>query len=173
VLPPAPILKVAVRNITEGKSVALYIVDAPQDGPTLSSFLPGFKKSWFKEGVSSNRSEEWTTIDGRSACRLNDTVTTQGMVMQRVDIIVIDNKLVYQVAAMSRSGDPVEDPEISATLKSFHFLSDAASNSAKVSMSHPVDRLPRLIGSITFYVLVGIAAIALITKTWPRQKTKS
>src|SRR5689334_7454551 len=64
---PAPILKVAMINQAEGKTIAVYVVDAPRNNQTLSSFLPGFKQSWFKEGVSTDGSEEALEIDGRDA----------------------------------------------------------------------------------------------------------
>ena len=120
--PPVPILKVAMRNQTEAKTVSLYVVDAPQNGQTLSSFLPGFEQSWFKEGVSSNRSEETLAIDGRSARRLKDTVLIQGTVMQRVNTVVIDNGKLYQIAAMSRSGIPLTTRKSGGRSRVFIFL---------------------------------------------------
>jgi hypothetical protein len=173
VTPPAPILKVAMRNQAQGKTISLYVGDAPRDGQSLSSFLPGFKKSWFKEGVSTGRSEESLAIDGRSAHRLMDTVAIQGTMMRRVTTLVIDNGKVYQIGAMSRSGDPLDDPEIGITLKSFHFITAASALPVTSPRQNPADRLPELIGSITFYVLVGIVAIFLAIKVSVRSKPKS
>jgi hypothetical protein len=173
VTPPAPILKVAMRNEAQGKTISLYVVDAPRDGQSLSSFLPGFKTAWFKEGVSTDRSEESLVIDGRSAHRLMDTIAIQGTVMRRVNTLVIDNGQVYQIAAMSRSGNPLDDPEIATTLKSFHFVSAVSALPVTSPRQDPADRLPQLIGSITFYVLVGIVAIFLVIKVSTRSKPKS
>ena len=171
--PPVAILKVAVRNQTEAKTISLYVVDAPPSSQTLSGFLPGFKKSWFQEGVSTDRSEEAATIDGRSARRLKDTVMIQGTKMHRVNTVVIDNGKVYQVAAMSRSGNPLDDPEIARALNSFHFLSEGSSLPTNAGAPDSATRLPRLIGSITFYVLMAIVAIAVVIKIAARQKPKS
>ena len=171
--PPTPILKVAMRNQAQGKTISLYVVDAPRDGQSLSSFLPGFKKSWFKEGVSTNISEESLVIDGRSAHRLMDTVAIQETVMRRVNTLVIDDGKVYQIAAKSRSGDPLDDPEIGATLKSFHFVSAVSALPVKSPRQDPGERLSQLIGSATFYVLVGVAAIFLVVNVSARSKSKS
>jgi hypothetical protein len=173
VTPPAPIVKVAVRNQAQGKTIALYVVEAPSDGQSLSSFLPGFKESWFEEGLTSDRSEESLSIDGRTARRLMDTVTIQGTSMRRANTIIIDNGKVYQITAMCRTGKPLDDPEIEATLKSFHFLSAVSAVPVSSPRQDPVDHLPKSIGSITFYVLMGIVAIFLAIKVLTRSKPKS
>jgi hypothetical protein len=170
---PVPAMKVAMRNLAEAKAVSLLVGDAPRDGQTLASFLPGFKKGWFKQGVSTDVSEESMTIDGRAACCLKQTIIVKGTTLRMVNTIVIDNGEVYIINASSRSTDPVDDPEIGTTLKSFHFISGAPVLPIRSPMQDPLNRLPRLIGSITFYVLVGIAVIGLIIKTTVRPKNES
>ena len=102
-----------------------------------------------------------------------DTIAIQGTVMRRVNTLVIDNGQVYQIAAMSRSGNPLDDPEIATTLKSFHFVSAVSALPVTSPRQDPADRLPQLIGPITFYVLVGIVAIFLVSEVSTRSKPKS
>jgi len=74
------IQKIAMRHDAGAKTISLYVVDAPRDAQTLRSFIPEFKTSWFREGVSTSRSEETLQIDGRSAHRLVDTVNFKGRI---------------------------------------------------------------------------------------------
>jgi len=173
VSPPVEMMKVAIRYEAGVKTIALFVVDTPQDGRTLQSFIPKFKKSWFREDISSKRSEAILQIDGRSAHRLMDTVKIQGVEMHRVNTVVIDNGRVYQITAMSRDGDPLTDPEILETIKSFHFLSPGAKLPIRISTQDPANRLPELIGRITIWMLGGIVVIYLIFKANAQGKAKS
>jgi hypothetical protein len=168
-----PALKVAMRNLAEGKAVSLLVGSAPRDAQTLEAFLPSFEKGWFKQGASTDTSEQRLTIDGRAASRLKQTVIVKGTTLRMVNTIVIDHGKVYIIDASSRSTDPLGDPEIRTTLNSFHFISDTAAFPVSSAMQDPLNRLPGLIGHITFFVLVGIAVLALIIKITVRPKTQS
>jgi len=157
--PPVEMLKVVAQN-KKGDTILLFVGDAPQDGRTLESFLPGFKQSYFPEGASTMTSEETLQINGRSARRLKGMVKIQGIEMQRVTIVIIDNNRVYQIAAMSREIDPLADPEIREAIDSFHFLN----LSSAVHKIKPARNLSSFIGHLTFYAMVGIAVVYMIVK---------
>ncbi len=84
--------------------------------------------------------------------------------MQRVDVVVIDGGRLYQIAATSLSGNPLDDPEIATTINSFHFLGRATAVPANSPGRDPADRIPELIGRLTFYVLIGVVVVFLIVK---------
>jgi len=168
-----PAVKVAVRNPAEVKAVTLIVSDAPRDGHTLATFLPGFINGVLKKGLSTDVSEDRLTIDGRAAFSLGQTVSIKGTKIRIVNNIVIDHGTVYIIEAASRSTNPLDDPELNITLKSFHFLSKTPAPSLRSPMQDPLNRLPGLIGHITFCLLVGIAVIGVIIKVTFQPKTKS
>jgi hypothetical protein len=168
-----PAIKVAVRNPAELKAIVLVVSDAPRDGQTLTTFLPGFINGVLKKGLSTDVSEDRLTIDGRAAFSLGQTVSLKGTKMRIVNNIVIDHGTVYIIEASSPSTNPLDDPELNTTLKSFHFLSATPPPSLRSPTHDPLNRLPGLIGHITFCVLVGIAVIGVIIKVTFQPKTKS
>jgi hypothetical protein len=163
IAPPAKVVKVVIKNKTEGTAILLYILDAPADGQTLDAFLPGFRQGWAPNGISTDRSEKRLQINGRPAQQLSDVAFSKGIKLYRVIIVVIDNGRVYQIGAYSPKANPLEDPEIRQAVESFHFLSKSSERTT-ATPQYATDNLPGLIGRITFYALVGIGVLYSVFK---------
>jgi hypothetical protein len=84
--------------------------------------------------------------------------------MHRVNTVIIDNGRVYQIATMSRWTDPLTDPELLETIRSFRFLSQGSKRSARPSAPEPAFRTPRWIGRITGWVIVGIVVVFALSR---------
>jgi hypothetical protein len=109
VSPSAAMVKVAMRNQAKQESIALFVGDAPPASQTLETFLPGFTKTYFPAGVSTKKNEKDLMIDGRLACRFEDTVELQGQLIRRGTLVVLDGGKFYQVGVTSLSGNPLTD----------------------------------------------------------------
>jgi hypothetical protein len=85
-------------------------------------FIQGYEDGHYQPGKSKKLSGDRLIIQGLPAYRATGEIYTNGNTAQQVTILWIADGKLYSLAAVKRTGPPLEDPTVRAFLASFHFL---------------------------------------------------
>jgi len=167
--PPNAKLKFVALNEDHTKYIALGVFDV--QGVTEFSnpeFKKGFEESFLKSANGTKVKEGEFAIDGRMGYRLVADSSVDGKKFSHVVVGVIANGRAYTFDGQSLVGNADTDPEINASINSFHLFDPVGPpttvNAAPPENKDPAERMGELAFRCVAFLLAGFLVVCFIVR---------
>jgi len=144
----------ALQTIDGDKTISLLVTKFGGNSLDEKS-VRKFENDFYSKTGAKKTKGSWTKVDGRSAYKSEGMLDAKGVKMQTVVLIVLDRGDLYQIMALKRRENPLDDRELLRCIQSFRFLS-------------PPVTLVELIGEIVVKVLLLVLVIWGVSKLFQK-----
>ena len=161
--PPMPDVKWLAVNHAKTKMISVAVFSYPQGTTELSR--SGFDEGYLKSVSGTKIKGGDFAIDGRMAYRVVAESTLSGKNISNVAVAVISHGRAYRNDAQTSAGDADTDPEINASINSFHVLDSldppAPANRAPATGEELAYRIGEFVGGCFALLLIGVPLVYL------------